>query len=90
MDVVQENSQFNAGRDPERLQLKYEHMRSDPFVFLRSACHLFYERLPKGGIFKTVPLVWSCGDLHLENFGSFKVRALPVRTTPSSTSGVLP
>lgn len=72
MDVLQEINQFNAGRDPERLQLKYEHMRSDPFVFLRGACHLFYARLPTSGIFKSAPLVWSCGDLHLENFGSFK------------------
>lgn len=23
-------------------------------------------------MFKTAPAVWSCGDLHLENFGSFK------------------
>jgi uncharacterized protein (DUF2252 family) len=47
-------------------------MRSDPFVFLRGACHLFYQRLPNVGLFKTAPLVWSCGDLHLENFGSYK------------------
>jgi uncharacterized protein (DUF2252 family) len=72
MDVVQEIGKFNAGRDPERLKLKYAHMRSDPFVFLRGACHLFYQRLPTDGLFKTAPLVWSCGDLHLENFGSFK------------------
>lgn len=72
MDVVHEIRQFNAGRDPERLQLKYQNMRRDPFVFLRGACHVFYERLPRGGIFKTAPVVWSCGDLHLENFGSFK------------------
>ncbi len=72
MDVVQEILQYNAGRDPERLQLKYQRMRSDPFVFLRGACHLFYARLPKGGIFKSAPPVWCCGDLHLENFGSYK------------------
>ena len=72
MDVVQEISQFNAGRDPERLQLKYQRMRSDPFVFLRGTCHLFYQRMPKGGLFKSAPPVWSCGDLHLENFGSYK------------------
>lgn len=72
MDIVQEIRQFNAGRDPERLQLKYENMRSDPFVFLRGACHIFYQGLPKNGLFTSAPLVWSCGDLHLENFGSFK------------------
>lgn len=72
MDVVQEVRQFNAGRDPDRLQLKYQNMRDDPFGFLRGTRHLFYQRLPKNGVFKTAPWVWSCGDLQLENFGSFK------------------
>jgi uncharacterized protein (DUF2252 family) len=72
MDILRAIAQFNHGRDPERLSLKYQAMRSDPFVFLRGACHLFYQRLPSSGIFKTAPLVWSCGDLHLENFGSYK------------------
>jgi uncharacterized protein (DUF2252 family) len=47
-------------------------MRASPFAFLRGSCHLFYDRLPRGGIFRSSPLAWSCGDLHLENFGSFK------------------
>jgi len=72
MDAVQEILHANAGRDPERLALKYERMRSDPFVFLRGTCHLFYARLPRGGIFKSAPPAWCCGDLHLENFGSYK------------------
>ncbi len=72
MDVVKVIAEFNAGRDPERLQMKYQRMRADPFVFLRGTCHLFCERLPVSGIFKSAPPVWSCGDLHLENFGSYK------------------
>lgn len=72
MDVVGQILRFNAGRDPERLEKKYSRMRADAFVFLRGTCHLFYQRLPRGRIFKTAPLVWSCGDLHFENFGSFK------------------
>lgn len=72
MDVVKEITRFNAGRDPQRLQLKYLKMRSDPFAFLRGSCHLFYARLPRSGIFRSAPVVWSCGDLHLENFGSYK------------------
>jgi uncharacterized protein (DUF2252 family) len=72
MDVIEHILAFNAGRDPERLALKYAKMRSDPFVFLRGACHLFYERLPCKGLFKSAPLVWTCGDLHLENFGSYQ------------------
>jgi hypothetical protein len=43
MDVVQEIARFNPGRDPERLQLKYQRMRSDTFVFLRGTSHLVYQ-----------------------------------------------
>jgi uncharacterized protein (DUF2252 family) len=72
MDLVKEIRRYNAGRDPERLRLKYRRMRSDPFAFLRGTCHLFYARLPVRGIFRSAPPAWCCGDLHLENFGSYK------------------
>lgn len=64
--------QFNAGRDPERLAMKLQRMLSDPFVFLRGSCHLFYDRVAKDEALTSVPRTWICGDLHLENFGSFK------------------
>ena len=70
--VVEEIQAFNAGRDPDRLKLKYAAMRASPFAFLRGSCHLFYAGVPRDGIFKSAPLAWSCGDLHLENFGSYK------------------
>lgn len=72
MNVIREIQAFNAGRDPERLALKYQKMRSSPFGFLRASCHLFYARVPKTELFKAAPLTWICGDLHLENFGSYK------------------
>ena len=72
MDVVRQIQAFNAGRDPERLQFKYQKMRSSPFGFLRATCHLFYDSLPASGLIKSAPLTWICGDLHLENFGSYK------------------
>ena len=62
---------FNAGRDPERLALKYKAMRANPFAFLRGTCHLFYDGLAPARV-PSSPLVWACGDLHLENFGSYK------------------
>lgn len=52
--------------------MKYQAMRVSPFVFLRGTCHLFYERLNKFGSDIDAPMVWCCGDLHLENFGSYK------------------
>lgn len=63
---------FNAGRDPERLAMKYKAMRTSPFVFLRGTCHLFYARLPREDLLDDAPPVWICGDMHLENFGSYK------------------
>ncbi|MFZ6647147.1 DUF2252 domain-containing protein [Undibacterium sp. TJN25] len=63
---------FNEGRDPERLQMKYANMRRNAFIFLRGTCHLFYARLAEAGNILPSPAAWCCGDLHLENFGSYK------------------
>lgn len=71
-DVIHAIQTFNAGRDPERLALKYTNMRASPFVFLRGTCHLFYRRLPDAPVLAEAPAVWCCGDLHLQNFGSYK------------------
>lgn len=62
-------------RDQDLLKEKYAVMRADeenPFVFFRATCHLFYEDLPIQSWFKKAPLVWICGDLHVENFGNYK------------------
>ncbi|MCV2354814.1 DUF2252 domain-containing protein [Paucibacter sp. B2R-40] len=76
LDVMEEISRYNAGRDPERLQMKYQRMRASDFAFLRGSCHLFYARLPSEAVLmgtKTaLPQAWACGDLHAENFGSYK------------------
>ena len=72
MSVAERIRRFNAGRDPERLRLKYKAMHKDPFAFLRGTCHLFYEDWPARSPLNDAPLAWICGDLHLENFGTFK------------------
>jgi uncharacterized protein (DUF2252 family) len=72
IDIAKEIASFNAGREPERLAMKYQLMRTSPFVFLRGTCHLFYQRLPHGSVLEAAPPVWICGDMHLENFGSYK------------------
>lgn len=71
-DIVDAIRAANSGRDPERLAMKYEKMASSAFVFLRGACHLFYEGLPDTPLFRDAPLAWCCGDLHFENYGSYK------------------
>lgn len=72
MDVVQAILDFNAGRDPERLRIKLDKMRESPFVFLRGTAHLFHARVQRRGVLKNAPQAWCCGDMHLENFGSYK------------------
>lgn len=71
-DLMAAITQHNAGRDPQRLAMKYVKMAESPFAFLRGACHLFYAALPDSGLFRDVPLAWNCGDAHFENFGSYK------------------
>ena len=63
---------FNHGRYPAFLQMKYTLMRADAFAFYRGTCHLFYEDWPKDTPLNNAPAVWVSGDLHLENFGSYK------------------
>lgn len=70
--LIKRIQQFNAGREPERLAMKYRNMRSSAFVFLRATCHLFPGQLPDLKALANAPSVWSCGDLHLENFGTYK------------------
>jgi uncharacterized protein (DUF2252 family) len=63
---------FNQHFPPEMVKLKYKAMTENPFRFFRGTCHLFYEDLSRVSDFPESPAVWICGDLHLENFGSFK------------------
>lgn len=77
MDIIHQILAHNAGREPERLQRKYDRMRESAFVFLRATCPLFWRRLPAGlALFEAgpdgAPAVWSCGDLHFENVGSYE------------------
>jgi uncharacterized protein (DUF2252 family) len=72
IDVTQSISAFNLGRDPVGLSLKYRKMRESAFSFFRGTCHLFYERVSQEPSLVDAPLGWICGDMHLENFGSYK------------------
>jgi uncharacterized protein (DUF2252 family) len=62
----------NRGRDPERLKIKFAAMRADAFGFSRGAAPLFYSTLELGRPLQASPAVLACGDLHLQNFGSYK------------------
>ena len=72
LDVVERLRRFNAGREPERLTLKYRALRASPFAFFRGTAHLFWEDAHAAATsLPDSPVVWACGDLHLENFGSY-------------------
>eukprot|EP01133_Synstelium_polycarpum_P002817 gene2817-3239_t len=70
--IIERIEKFNSGLLPDKVQLKYKAMAESPFRFFRGTCHLFYQDLVKAKSFPSSPLVWICGDLHLENFGSFR------------------
>lgn len=63
---------FNDSRLPEYTALKYQCMAENPFRFFRGTCHLFYEDLSQQHVLPPSPIGWVCGDLHLENFGTYK------------------
>ncbi len=72
-DIVDQILKYNAGRDVERVAMKYRAMREDPFSFMRGSCHLYYSDWPVDDkVINDAPLAWICGDLHLENFGCYK------------------
>jgi len=70
--VVERIRGFNQGRNPQLLQLKYQLMQADSFAFFRGTCHLFYQDWPTTSALNAAPATWICGDLHLQNLGSYK------------------
>lgn len=70
-DIKQKISTFNIGRDDEILKLKYQRMSENSSRFFRGTCHLYYQDIAENAFLANSPKVWICGDLHLENFGSF-------------------
>ncbi len=70
--VTERIKEFNKGLLPTSLEIKYERIAENEFRFFRGTCHLFYEDLAMQQNFPASPAGWLCGDLHLENFGSYK------------------
>lgn len=67
--IVEQIHEVNTGRDPDRLLRKYRAMADSPFAFFRGTCPLFYADFP---LQWDAPAAWVCGDLHMENFGTYK------------------
>lgn len=69
MGTVERIIEYNQGRDPERLVIKYKLLATSPGAFFRGTAHLFYEDLVEP---PPAPVVWASGDAHIENFGVYK------------------
>jgi uncharacterized protein (DUF2252 family) len=63
---------FNKDYLPDKVQLKYSFMAENAYRFYRGTCHLFYEDLHNHNPLPYSPHAWTSGDLHIENFGSYK------------------
>ncbi len=63
---------FNDNRVAAIVKLKYAAMLENAFRFYRGTCHLFYERIAGLKAMPKSPVGWISGDLHLENFGSYR------------------
>jgi len=73
METIEERiKEFNKGLLKDSLKIKYKRIAENEFRFFRGTCHLFYEDLSIKNDLPSSPLSWICGDLHIENFGSFK------------------
>jgi uncharacterized protein (DUF2252 family) len=70
--VTKRISEYNSGISQTLKELKWNALKESPFRFYRGTCHLFAQDFVK--LYKYKPKVksWICGDLHLENFGSYK------------------
>lgn len=71
VDPVELIAATNRGRVPQLLLHKFDAMAGDPFVFLRASAGLGHRAVDLRAL-PPAPLGWICGDLHLQNFGSFR------------------
>ncbi len=71
-DPLKEIAAFNRGRNPELLALKYRKMAASPFGYFRGTNHLFHADWPGEAWLERMPAVWLNGDLHIENFGTYR------------------
>jgi uncharacterized protein (DUF2252 family) len=71
VDPVDPIVQVNRGRVPQLLQRKFDAMAADRFAFLRATAMLGHRAIDLAAL-PVVPLGWVCGDLHLQNFGSYR------------------
>ena len=63
---------YNLNRLEALLPVKYAALTENIFRFYRGTAHLYYEDLARAGSFIRGSKTWICGDLHVENYGTYK------------------
>jgi uncharacterized protein (DUF2252 family) len=72
MSLIERIRHFDSGLLKPQLKQKYKTMAQSPFRFFRGTAALFYDDLARQKDLSDCPVCWLCGDMHIENFGSFK------------------
>jgi uncharacterized protein (DUF2252 family) len=72
MAVIEQIKASNAGRNSLLLERKYDRMAEGLYLFFRATSSIFYEDFVKHFTTTDPTRVWGCGDLHLQNFGTYK------------------
>ena len=70
--VVKKVVAYNAGMPANLHDLKWKALQESPFRFFRGTDHIFAGDFVKAYKYKPKVKAWICGDLHFENFGTFK------------------
>jgi len=70
--VIKRINEYNIGIPAPLQEIKWNALKESPFRFYRGTCHLFAEDFVKKYKYKSKIKSWVCGDLHFENFGSYK------------------
>ncbi len=70
--VIKRINEYNAGIPTILHELKWKALHESSFRFFRGTCHLFAQDFVKQYKFKPKVKSWNCGDMHFENFGSYK------------------
>ncbi len=70
--VIKRINEYNKLLPANLKALKWEAIKESPFRFFRGTCHLFAADFARMYGFENKVRTWICGDLHFENFGSYK------------------
>ncbi len=70
--VIKRINEYNAGMPANLHDLKWKAMKESPFRFFRGTAHIFAQDFVKLYKYKPKVKTWICGDMHFENFGSYK------------------